>query len=233
MSLFYTKIDRLYGIILKKYSFGEGHASFVVLDSMKGKLEIFSFGSDREKSRRRSILLVSNLIEGLIYCPKSAEYWSLKEVNLVRQYLNIKRNLKRLAYMYLLLEVVDIFLDFEELLPSSLFDNIVFSFEMLDKENEYEKYVFYTIFHFFKDEGILPSISNIEILSTYLDEAKKNFTIGDGSKRFIIDILEINDIKQIRSKKISNSVINNLLDFISIIVEKERKVKINSLNLFI
>ena len=68
-----TKDSNCFGLILKTHPFGDGNTIISLLDKVKGKIDIVSFGSGKEKSSRRSALLVSNVISGNLN-RKSEEY---------------------------------------------------------------------------------------------------------------------------------------------------------------
>ncbi len=225
--LFITHFE---GLILKKTSFGEAHAVFNILDSRMGKIEVFSFGSDREKSKRRSILVVPNLVEGIIVRPRRENYFSIKEVSLIKSFPDISIDLKRLFYLFFLLEIVDLFIEYDVNLPF-LYKNFLFVIETINKGIDFEKYVFYLIFNLFKEEGIIPDFRSDDIIKNFLIELNSNFSIGSGSKRFLIDIFS-NDINFIDDKKISSSVIRNLIDLISLIVKNEKNLELNSFSIF-
>ncbi|MGC8765292.1 MAG: DNA repair protein RecO [Brevinematia bacterium] len=221
------------GIIIKKNSFGEGHASFTILDREKGKIEIFSFGSDREKSRRRSILIVPNLIEGVIYKSRNFDYFSIKEVSLKKDFSNITSNLEKAAYLFLALEIIDNFVatGFEASLPVT-FSNTLNFLKKIEAQNDVEKYAFFLIFNLLNTEGILPDFTTEDALETFTKELNiRNFSLGSGARKFVVDILKIKDINLLDNKKVSNSVIINLLELVSLIVKAEKDIELSSLSI--
>ncbi len=229
MSLQEKFIEHFEGIVIKKNSFGEGHAVFNILEKNRGKLEIFSFGSDREKSRRRSILIIPNIIEGVLVKPAKQNYYSIKEISLINSFHSINTNLKKMLYLFFVLEVIDIFDEFETVIPF-LYENTKKFLEKLELFNDIEKYAFYVIFNLFYAEGLLPDFKNKESFINYFLELSEKFILGDGSKRFLIDIIS-NNMDFFDSKKISNSVIKNLLDFIKLITIKEKNRELNSISI--
>ncbi|MCX7820772.1 MAG: DNA repair protein RecO [Brevinematales bacterium] len=222
-------IEHFEGIIIKKNPFGEGHAVFNILDKNRGKLEVFSFGSDREKSRRRSILIIPNIIEGIIFKSSKQNYYSIKEVSLIKSFENITQDLKKTGYLFLVLEILDIFNEFETLVPY-LYENTKNFLEKLDLYSDIEKYAFYVIFNPFNSEGFLLDFKNKESFFNYFSELPEKFTLGNGSLRFLIDVIS-NQIDFFESKKISPSVTKNLLDLIKLITIKEKNKVIHSFSI--
>lgn len=230
MSLYLPNIENFYGVIIKKSPFGEGHSTVTLIDETKGKIEIFSFGSDREKSRRRSILMLSNIVKGVMHFSKTSSYWSIREVSLVKYFPNIPESLKKISFLYLLFEFIDLFLEYENIIPPNLFNNLCFTLEKLDKTDNFEKYIIYTILHLLKSEGILPGFESLKSIQFYLSEIGKNFKLGNGSIRFIRDI-QRSGIYTLENKELSASVIENLLNFVSLIAKYEKGSSLNSLSL--
>ncbi len=228
MPLIEQSLENFYGIVIKKNSFGEGHATFTLLEKNKGKIEIFAFGSDREKSKKRTILLFSNIVEGVLYRSKNMDYYSVKEVSLIKEFLSINNNLNKIAYLYLIFEITNIFLEYSY--PALNFFNLTTRIlEKLDQKTEVEKYAFYLIFNLFKIEGILPDFSNEKSINSYLKELQgKNFSLGNGTKRFITDVLNEENCEFLDRKRISPSVITNTLELISLIVKHEKNVELSS-----
>jgi len=229
MPLLENNLDNFTAIVLKKNSFGEGHASFFLLERQKGKIEVFSFGSDREKSKRRSILQIPNLIKGLICKSKAFDYFSIKEVSLVRDFGGILTSFKKLSYLFLILEILDIFSD-GDINVEKIFVSLYLTLDKIEMSNDIEKYVFYFIFRLLNDEGILPNFNIKKDIYSYLNEIKaKNFSLGDGTKRFLTDVIAVEKIEFLDRKKLSLSVIINIIDLLSLIVRHYKNREIASL----
>jgi DNA repair protein RecO len=205
-----------YGIILKVKSFGEGNSILTVLDREKGKIEGFSFGSSREKSKKRSAILVSHLVSGVLSQKQPQSLPSVKEINLERSYPSITSHFPKLSYLYFLFEVLNTFLGKE--CPFPLFSLLLETLDKMELQEESEKYVFALLIYFLQKEGFMPFLEEEnDFQQTLKDLSKDGFTIGNGTLSFIRDVQSENKIDFLDSKRLSPSVIENLLALFSLL----------------
>ncbi len=128
-----------------------------------------------------------------------------------------------------MLEILDIFDEFETVIPH-LYENTKKFLRKLELFIDIEKYAFYVIYNLLNQEGLLPDFKTKLSITNYFSELPEKFSLGNGSLRFLIDILS-NDIDFFDSKKISLSVIKNLIDFIRLITIKEKDRILNSISI--
>ena len=227
-----TKDSNCFGLILKTHPFGDGNTIISLLDKVKGKIDIVSFGSGKEKSSRRSALLVSNVISGNLN-RKSEEYpYSLKEVNLECSFPGITADFYKLSYLYLLLEIIDK-LTVEDF-NAEIYPLIVETMEKMETNIQFEKYVYHGILKIMTEQGILPHFTDLnefqEEIRGYSRESP--FLLGNGSFRFIYDIFNNDGRPDLLNRcELSVSVIGNLLDLVSIIMTHHTGKTLTSLDL--
>lgn len=222
--------QRCRGLILKKTTFGEGHAILTFLDENRGKIDISAFGSSREKSKRRSALLVSNLITAVIKPARDDNPFSLKEASLERSYDTIVGDYRRISYLYLLFECLDILVQKGEQFP--LFDEVLCVLDYMDKDKEADKYVYCFIIRLLKGEGILLDLTQNQALFSN-PEYSKDLNMGDGTLRFIKDCVNLNSYDFLEGRSISVSVKNNLIELIAAVIRNETGKTLSSLSLIL
>ncbi len=223
----------LFGIIIKKNDFGEGNAVLTAIDREKGKIEFSSFGSNKENSRKRSSLIISNLVSGILYRNNDLNYFSLKEVNIVKSYTSITSRLDKISYLYLIFEIIDKLLINES--NFTLFGKLLSVMDKMEKCEDFKKYVFYLSLKIIKNEGILPYYQRLENNNPQnhyrTGYEKFRLKLGSGTMRFLYDIEEMSDPEQLESKKLSDSVLADLMKLIAIIITDHTGKELSSLSL--
>ncbi len=224
------KFISFYGILIKKNDFGEGSTILTVLDRETGRLEIASFGSNKEKSTRREALIVSYLISGVCYKKNEESLPSLKEARQEASFDAITSDLNKLSYLFLIFETLDIILQKEE--PFGLFGLFLDTIKKMNGQPESEKYCFFFIIKLLKNEGLLPSFIRAEEYQSLLGGSGNNpLNLGNGAIRFIQDIERNESPLFLENKIISPSVINNMIEFISFMIGHNYNRELNSLSL--
>jgi hypothetical protein len=219
-----------YGFLIKKRDFGEGNSILSIIDRDNGLLEIISFGSGTEKSSRRESLLVTELISGVCYRKDRETAPSLKEASCERDFGGITSSYRRLSYVFFIFEILSVMLQKEEPLP--VFGLLLGIMDRLDNTDEPEKYSIYFIIVLLRTEGLLPSFQTPgDYIIFRADLEKSGFRLGNGSIRLIKDIGGSSSPFFMDDKKISRSVISNMLEFISIIIMMNYDREINSLKM--
>ena len=214
-------------VILKHSDFGEGHSSFTLLEKDIGKIEVAAFGSAREKSRRRSSLLVGNLVKGIIYRKSDEDRFAIQDADILETYTGITSDLHKLSYLYLLFEILNNLLTPET--PFPLFDPFVSVLRKMDCCPDFEKYFYHFIIRFFDHEGYLPDFGDPQEIQEAL--ITPDFQPGNGTQRFIRDILEHANWVFLDPKSLSISVASELLSLCSLLYRSQTGKKLLSLNL--
>ena len=227
----------IYGIIIKKSDFGEGNSLITLIDKEKGKLEFASFHSNKAKSTRRSSLLVSNLVGGILYRSSEEKLLSLKEIFTEKTFIEIRSNLNKVSYFYLIFEVLNQLLIKEN--PFPFFSLFLNTLDEIEIKEDFEKYAFFFILSVLKNEGIMPyhlydrhNDDEEKIRENIIqDISKVNFKLGSGTARFIKDVQNQGSPDFLSLKKLSPSVISNLLEYISGIIRYYTGSELASLSL--
>jgi DNA repair protein RecO len=221
-----------YGILIKRSEFGEGNTLLTVIDREKGLFNFASYGSSREKSSRREALLVTQLISGVCTLKDDESLPSLKEASIEKSFDGITTNFHALSYIFLIFEILSNILRKEE--PFALFQILLELMERINQTNDVEKYSFYFITKFFKTEGFLPSFQSMQDYRIFMEDLEKaDFRLGNGTIRFINDIYNSSSMDFLGPKKISPSVIENLISFISLIMRSNFQIELKSLSLIL
>lgn len=219
-----------YGFAITKRDFGEGSSILTVIDREKGLLDIVSYGSGAEKSSRREALLVTELISGVCSRKNPESLPALKEASCERSFDGITSNFHSLSYVFFIFEILTIMLAREE--PFAQFDLLLKTMVRLNDNGSAEKYSIYFIIKLLEAEGLLPGFKIPDDYSIFkTDIEKSGFKLGNGSIRLIKDIAASPDLAFMDDKKISRSVIINLLDLISLLISSNYDKKINSLSM--
>jgi len=216
-----------YGILLKKKDFGEANSILTILERQRGKIEISSFGSNKEKSLRRSSILTGHLVSGFAYRRDEGSLPSLQEIHEERSFETLLSDFKKTAFFFLLLELIDIITPAGE--NFSLFEMLLHVLKTMEIEAEFEKYALFFIIQLLNNEGILPSFSSL-VDSSFQEEASYT-NLGRGSLLFIRDSLSYKEIEFLKGKKVGLSVKRNLLDFVSHMIKNNYNRPIYSLSL--
>ena len=200
------------GVIIKRSDFGEAHSMFTLLENSLGKIEVVSFGSRNEKSTRRSSLLVSNYVCGIISKPRDHNPYSLLEINTLKSYPDILTQLNKAAYLFVLFEIIDILTIKEN--PFHYLDYILNTLDKIGAGIEIEKYVFFTLLKLFQAEGVLSRAENEMRLAYAVKElAGDQYNPGNGSLRFIQDVFQCDNCGSFDGKHLSKAVIEDLIRF--------------------
>lgn len=216
MSRMTGKFTPLYGFLIKKHNFGEGHSVFTAIDRDKGKISFLSFGSSGEKSTRRSSLLITNLVSGVLIrkADETAEPdYSLKEISVERSYPAITGDLGRISWCYLVFEILETALSKDE--PFGLYAQLSDTMDLAERSADSGKYFLHFVFSFFRSEGILPETE--KLTETLQGLFRSDFVLGNGSARFLEDVLQHNDTAYLAGKQLSPSVKRNLIELIRLL----------------
>lgn len=218
------------GVLIKKHLFGEGHSVFTAIDRDKGRISFLAFGSCGEKSSRRSSLLISNLVSGVLIrkADETAEPdYTLKEISVVKSFPAVTGDLKRMSWCYLVFELLETALSKDE--PFGFYDLFVNVLDRAETDPDAGKYFLHFIFTLFRAEGMLP---DTEKMDEELGEIfRAGFVLGNGSARFLEDVRGNADADYLAGKTLSASVIRNLLDLARLLARFHYNKELASLEL--
>jgi hypothetical protein len=216
------------GIVIKQKSFGEGSRLITLIEKERGKMELSAFGSSKEKSRRRDALLSGNLISAVCYQKPTADTLSVREAKTVCSYPNIKSDLSKIAFFYLISEVLDILLAKEApFMRYPIFTTVLDKMEIFARP---AKYALSFLIPVMQDEGIFPHYSPDLPLSIQRATGE-NFTIETGCSRFIKVSQEKDNLDFWDSKELTVSTMQNLIYLISSIIKYNFDRDLNSIAL--
>jgi recombinational DNA repair protein (RecF pathway) len=207
------KFVPLRAILIKKNDFGEGSSFFTAIDRELGKIRFLSFGSSREKSARRSSLLIGNLVTGVLLRkpdPDAEPDYTLKEIAAEKTYPSFTRDLKKMSFCFLLFETLDLSLSKDE--PFTLFDELLGTLDRAEDSDESAGYFLRMIFLLLRSEGVLPD--NEETAENLQAIFSSKFSLGNGTVRFLNDCFLHGNASCMDGKKLSPRVVQNLLDYL-------------------
>lgn len=222
---------RFNGIILRADSFGDGNRIITLLDEHLGKIRLFAFGAAREKSRRKSVIMAGNLVNGIALKTKNPDSGlpiSVREISLGNSFEGIRAELKRLSYLYLVFETLDTALTNEH--PFPLFNLAEPLLTRMASEKRFEKYAFYFIILTLISEGIFPEYS-AHFAEELRELTSEKHSFGNGTLRFIHDCEAAEGMEFWDGKEISLSVQNELITLIARIFRYHFGRELNSLSL--
>ncbi len=220
----------IYGILIKRTDFGEGNDLLTIIDRDKGLYDIASFGSGREKSSRREALLVTNLISGICSRKEDESLPSLKEASIEKSFDKLTSDYHCLSYVFLIFEILSNILRKEQ--KFQLFQLFLETLERINDKKEAEKYSFYFITKFLKNEGLLPSFQTLHDYSLFLDDLDAaGFRAGNGTIRLINDIDKSPGLEFLDAKKLSRSVVENFISLVDIIMKTNYRIELKSLSM--
>jgi DNA repair protein RecO (recombination protein O) len=134
---------KLEGIILKRKNIHEADKIITLLSFTHGKVVLIAKGARKIKSRRASHLELFNKVDLTVY--KSRNFVSVTEVQTIEGYPNIRSDIRNLAYVFRIAEILD----------------------RLCAENEENKYIYFLLCDFLKSINDSDS-ADIEIHSADL-----------------------------------------------------------------
>lgn len=218
----------VFGIVVKKKPFGEGHGQYRLLDRTRGIVEFAAFGASKERSRRRNALQTGSLVSGIVRYDPRRQYASLTEARLENAFEGIHADLGKLAYLMLILETLDVLL--AEGVPFEDFDLLVETLESLDGGKRVEKYALVFLFGLLRTEGIFPEYSP-QIQDVIFEFRDPDFLLGNGSLRFLSDTETYRKPSEWQNREISTSVIVNLLELLRLAVDYHTGKRLGSIEL--
>lgn len=125
------------GLILRRYSYGEGDAILVLFTRNHGKLKLVAKGVRKLKSRRGGHLDLFNQVE--FQAREGHNMPVLSEVKSRLVYSSVKSSLKKMAYLYYLSELIDtLFLEEDRNFP--VYQKLIEVFSTLELLNESDAY---------------------------------------------------------------------------------------------
>ena len=223
-----SRYFRVNALIIQSQSFGEGHRRLTLVAKNEAKINVPAFGAAREKSQRRSSLLVGQHI--LATLNKSSQgMLSVKESELIDDFGGIRENYKRSSWFFIIAEVLNISLKTNA--GFQKYPLLIETLQKIETSDEPEKYALYFLLSFLLSEGYLPRYSDkiIEELKTF---TPKNLRIGNGSLRFLRDV-ENTVLDGWTKKSISASVVTNICDILQACVRFHFQRNIRAFSLLI
>lgn len=216
------------GIVINRKSFGEGNSLFTIIDKNIGKINLVGFGVKREKSKRREPLLVANRINGIAYRKNNNEIYSIRECTLLQSYESITSNLKKMSFLFLIFETLNIILPEE-----TLFEDYKFFLATLDKLNTQKhiaKYALFFTLGILTNDGTFPEYSdNIErTLHTFCGN---NFQIAQGSLRFIKVVGSTQAIDYWDKKELTITTSRNIIEIIGYAIRYNYDKELKSISM--
>ncbi len=172
---------RTQGLVLKKINRGEADQLFTIYTKDFGKLEILGKGIRKIKSKLRSGAEIFELSE--IEFIQGKAYKTLTDAILLEKFSNLRRDLKRLALGYRILEICDNLIKGEE--P----DEKIWRFlnETFDKLNDCQLSIvncqllpYYFIWNFLSLLGYQPELFNCSLCQKKLVPNKLYFSPQEG-----------------------------------------------------
>lgn len=142
------------GIVLKRTNFSESDKIFTILTKDFGKLHLIAKGIRKTTSRKAPNL--EPFLHSKLYIVKGRNLDIISEVEKIRNFPEIRKNLKKVAFAYQICEMIDKLLP-EQQVNRSLFNLLVAEMIVLNdlpKESEYQLNRF--IMKLLWDLGYLP-----------------------------------------------------------------------------
>ncbi len=220
----------VYGVLLKKTPFGEGHGQYRMIDRDKGPIEFAAFGASKENSRRRNALLTGNLISGVVRFDPRRSMQTLTEARLENGYERIHSDFTKLAYLMAILEMLDAVLAPQA--PFEGFDRLTETLDAIDGGSRIEKYALVFLFGLLRSEGVFPEYSE-RIAGDILEFRDPEFRLGNGSLRFLSDTESYPRASDWKGREISTSVIVNLVDLLNLALNYHYGKKLSSVQLIV
>ncbi len=215
-------------LIIRNSPFGEGHRLLTLVDRHKGKVSVMAFGAGKEKSTRRSSLLVGHLIRARVKRKNPDSPWTLQEVSVAREYPAIRKDLARMAQFYLLIEVLDVCLEEGTLLDD--WDSLPALLAALENDPGAVILVYLFLFGLLRDEGVFPHYSE-DLFTVMREFGYSSHGLGNGTTRFLHDSEQHPDPAYWQDKRLSASVLGELQDILSVTVSHHFQRTLKSLDL--
>lgn len=124
---------RTEAIVLKRINFGEADKLLTLYSKHLGKLRLLAKGIRKTKSRKGGNLELFNYVK--IYVAKGRNLDLITEVELIQSFKDWRKNLRRVAEAYHLVELVER-LTAEEAENQAVFKLLIEAFENLGKEKD-------------------------------------------------------------------------------------------------
>ncbi len=201
--------QRLDSVIIQSKTFGEAHRVLTVVEKNKAKISVMAFGAAREKSRRRSSLLVGQHVF-LTLTVSNKGMFSVIDSELIDGFDTIRGKYGNSSWFFIIAEILNLVLKQEAGFPE--YDTFIETLKQIEKNDNPAKFSLVFLLSFLLHEGYLPHYSE-----NIIDELKafspKSLRIGNGSLRFIKDV-EHSRVDEWTDKTISPSVVTNVNDII-------------------
>lgn len=220
--------QNIYGVVLKKTPFGEGHGQYRLLDREKGVVEFAAFGASKENSRRRNALLTGSLISGVVRFDRRRQGFSLSEARLENGFENIHKDFTKMAYLMLILETLDTILAPD--VPFERFESLAETLKIIDGERRIEKYALVFVFGTLRAEGVFPEYSP-KLNDIVLEFHDPDFRLGNGTMRFLADTEKYPEASDWTNREIATSVIVNLVELLNLAIHYHYGKKLASVQL--
>lgn len=144
---------RDYGIIIRTSDFRENDKTLEIYTKKNGLLKAYAFGAKRSKKRFGGNLIPYNIL--YLYLKKHRDYLTLEEVNVIKYFPNLSKNLLNLKILF---NVSALLSSQKGHSDEGIFKLIYFLLFYLDKSREDEERLkFYLLFcvYMLKKEGII------------------------------------------------------------------------------
>lgn len=217
-------------VVLRKGNFGEAHSIYTMLDPELGRFEAVTYGARSEKSRRGSVLIASNVVEGLLERKNPDTPWSVKDVRQIQSFPALMTDLSRAAYLYLVLEILD--LAVPPGLPFPLYASLTGCLSGMDSSKEYALIALHFLVRLFQAEGVMPDDADSLNFNHLSSLDNRPFRPGPGTLRFLRDAAANEHPLFFLGKGISRSVENEALGFAAAMCRTEFHRELRSLSLF-
>ncbi len=99
------RLIKVKALVLKKKNLPEKNIILTLFSNNLGKINVFGFGVKKINSKRLSALQTGNLIQAII--EKKDGNFSLKESQLISAFSQIKKDLQKTKFLYLILFILD------------------------------------------------------------------------------------------------------------------------------
>jgi hypothetical protein len=224
------RFSRFDAVVLRRTSFGETDSVHTLLDPELGKFDAVAYGARSEKSRRGGCLIVSNRVEGLLERKDSSSPWSVKDVRLVRSYPSLVEDLHRAAWLYLVLEMLDLIVPGEITFP--LYPMLLEVLSRMDSDLSVAAYALHFLVRLIQGEGLMPEDAVSADFGHITTAEGKPFLPGDGTRRFLRDASLYENASFFQGKSVSSAVENEAIAFIAGVARSHYQRELRALSLF-
>jgi len=146
-----TEIIKAKVLIIRKVNFGDTSNILNVFSEDSGKYSVIIKGARSSKSKNALAADVLNVVEIVIYRKENRDTQLVSQVDLIKSYVKIKDDLSKLKYAFAVCELLQNLI-FDNEPHSKLFRGTMRILDLMEANNQIDKFLFAKYFLFFIEE---------------------------------------------------------------------------------